>query len=280
MSIVRVEHDRNKPYTIVDNRTINDESLSWDALGLLTWLLSKPDHWTVRVQALQNNRKAGKHLINRLLKELETSGYLTRKQVRADNGTWLLESLVRELSDQCRKSAPVDRKSADQCGLAGAAEPATDNPPLVSTELANTEEANNKTPECNPFVGKRTQTIIVNAWDQFWNLYPKKTEKTAADKAWQKLKPDLALQTTILTRLKTFIATDWRDTEKAFIPNPATWLNKRKWEDEIVSPPARNGTGRPTESPDDYEARMNAEDERLALQRRKNAERNGQGARA
>lgn len=95
----------------------------------------------------------------------------------------------------------------------------------------------------NPFVKKKTDPIIVNGWEQFWNLYPKKTEKVAAAKAWQKLKPDLVLQTAILTRLKKFIALDWVGTEKAYIPNPATWLNKRKWEDEIVNPPARNGNG-------------------------------------
>jgi hypothetical protein len=242
VSIIRVEHDREKPYTIIDNRTINDDRLSWDALGLLTWLLSKPDHWTVRAIALQSIRKAGKHLIKRLLKELEDAGYLTRNQIRAENGTWLLESVVREVSNQCGKPALVSRKSASQCGLTGTAEPAPDNPPLVSTELASTEIVNKNTElELNPFVRKKTGTIVVNAWDQFWNLYPKKTEKKAAAKAWQKLKPDLELQTTILARLKTFISTDWRGVEKGFIPNPATWLNDSKWENEIVIPPARNG---------------------------------------
>jgi len=67
VSIIRVEHDREKPYTIIDNRTINDDRISWDALGLLTWLLSKPDQWVIRVSALTNVRKAGKDRISRML---------------------------------------------------------------------------------------------------------------------------------------------------------------------------------------------------------------------
>lgn len=69
----------------------------------------------------------------------------------------------------------------------------------------------------------------------FWLIYPRKTQKPQALKAWEKLKPsedlaDLILET-IIARLE---AGEWSADRKQFIPHPATYLNQRRWEDEII----------------------------------------------
>lgn len=71
---------------------------------------------------------------------------------------------------------------------------------------------------------------------EFWNSYPRKIAKEDARRAFAKIKMDDALFNAIIKSIK-----DQRlsDSEIKFVPYPATWLNKRRWEDE-VSP-----TGKP-----------------------------------
>lgn len=68
------------------------------------------------------------------------------------------------------------------------------------------------------------------AFDDFWHAYPKKTGKHQALKSWGKLQPDID---------KVMKALSWQTklsqwSDKQFIPNPATYLNQRLWEDEPI----------------------------------------------
>lgn len=68
----------------------------------------------------------------------------------------------------------------------------------------------------------------------FWSAYPKKTGKGAAYKSWQKLKPSKALTDKIVASVVEHSKTkQWQKENGQFIPNPATFLNQRRWEDEI-----------------------------------------------
>lgn len=69
---------------------------------------------------------------------------------------------------------------------------------------------------------------------KFWEAYPRKVAKPNAMKAWLKLKPDDALVKTIIDAIK---RQGLCDKEIQFVPHPATWLNSRRWEDEIEAAP-------------------------------------------
>jgi DNA replication protein DnaC len=78
----------------------------------------------------------------------------------------------------------------------------------------------------------------VTFFDQFWSAYPKKKAKQDALKAWKKITPipDQTFLDTILAALKAAKASEeWTKDGGKFIPYPATWLNGRRWEDEIPS---------------------------------------------
>jgi hypothetical protein len=58
--------------------------------------------------------------------------------------------------------------------------------------------------------------------------------KPEAQKTWAKLDPDDQLVDRILLAVQQHRATDgWRKERGKYIPHPATWLNNRRWEDEI-----------------------------------------------
>lgn len=68
----------------------------------------------------------------------------------------------------------------------------------------------------------------------FWKLYPNKKGKLAAEKAWAKLKVTETLFAMIVDGLaRQVICEAWVKDGGKFIPHPASWLNGKRWEDEI-----------------------------------------------
>lgn len=71
-------------------------------------------------------------------------------------------------------------------------------------------------------------------FDEFWSLYPKKTSKQEARKSFAKLK----VTTDLFEKIKAALSAQkqskqWQRENGQYIPYPATWLNQRRWEDEI-----------------------------------------------
>lgn len=50
MSIIRVEHKRR--YAVISSEVFKPNQLSWQAMGMLSFLLEKPDNWKVVVSYL------------------------------------------------------------------------------------------------------------------------------------------------------------------------------------------------------------------------------------
>jgi hypothetical protein len=69
----------------------------------------------------------------------------------------------------------------------------------------------------------------------FWASYPKKVGKGAAEKSWKKIKPTKDLLEKMLNAIETAKQSmQWNKDNGQYIPNPATWLNQKRWEDEII----------------------------------------------
>lgn len=78
----RSEH----PWTTVPDSLAQDSDLSWKARGILLYLLSLPEEWTVRKYEIAENATDGSHALESGLDELEEAGYLERERVRNDGG--------------------------------------------------------------------------------------------------------------------------------------------------------------------------------------------------
>src|SRR5213592_4574637 len=71
-------------------------------------------------------------------------------------------------------------------------------------------------------------------FEQFWKQYPNKVAKTNAMKSWKKIKPDAELLAKILSGLSVAnVSEGWTKDGGRFVPHASTWLNGRRWEDEI-----------------------------------------------
>lgn len=69
---------------------------------------------------------------------------------------------------------------------------------------------------------------------RFWQAYPRKVSKPEALKAWGKENPDDELTENILRAIAVQKQSpQWMKDGGEFIPHPATWLNKKRWADQV-----------------------------------------------
>jgi uncharacterized protein YdaU (DUF1376 family) len=69
-----------------------------------------------------------------------------------------------------------------------------------------------------------------NGFNEFWQQYPKKVGKDAALKSWLKTKAKIDDVLKALAWQKE--SDQWLRNDGQFIPNPATYLNQGRWQDE------------------------------------------------
>lgn len=121
-------------FTVIPNEMANDARLGADALGLLVYLLTKPNDWKVRINELRNRFDMGKDKTYRILKNLEQLGYVIRESVRTEGQFAETRYIVRDL--------PCPQKS-------DAVYPDADNPPL-NKNIDNKEKKNTKSTNRRP----------------------------------------------------------------------------------------------------------------------------------
>lgn len=71
----------------------------------------------------------------------------------------------------------------------------------------------------------------VDKFEEWWKHYPRKIGKEAARRAFAKVKVDV--QTLINAVELQKGSEQWTKENGRYIPNPATWLNQGRWEDEV-----------------------------------------------
>lgn len=104
----------------------------------------------------------------------------------------------------------------------------------VLNECATNQEPITKNQEPSKGAGDR--------FEKFWKSYPRKQGKGAAEKAWIKAHINGSFDS-VLTALESQKQSEqWKKDNGQFVPNPATWLNQRRWEDEIPGGNHSDGT--------------------------------------
>lgn len=89
ITIIRGKHDSDNPYFVASRASAQDEQLTYDARGLLFYLLSKPDDWVIRIDDLRR-AGCGRDKVYRIIDELVKAGYMTPRSKRQDDkGRWI-----------------------------------------------------------------------------------------------------------------------------------------------------------------------------------------------
>jgi hypothetical protein len=177
------------------------------ATGLLCKMLSLPDGWDFSIAGLTNIVADGESAVRSALKELEDAGYFHREYVR-DHGKIIdIEYVVYENREK----------------------PLVENPQLENQVVVNQGQLNTK--ELNTNNKKETYK---EKFEAFYKAYPRKVGKANVEKWFTKNKPNDELFELIMRKLEMFKKSpDWFKDNGQFIPYPTTWLNQKRWEDEI-----------------------------------------------
>ena len=135
MSIIRAA--RKETYTNIDNKLINDPALDWKDLGLLVYLLSKPDHWAVNAEHLAKQRNLGIKGIYTGLKAICTAGYASKKPNPKGGWDWMISDEKSHIVPASPINMPnSDNRNADNRNA--------ENVRLVTTDSqVNTEKSSN-----------------------------------------------------------------------------------------------------------------------------------------
>lgn len=116
--------------------------------------------------------------------------------------------------------------------------------PLMSNELCVMSNDLKEPPLTPPWgeVGddksksEKKPNLQESRFESWWVEYPKKVGKQAARKAWNKIKPDAALYDRIIDATKAQAhCAQWCKENGRFIPNPATWINQGRWDDDLTA---------------------------------------------
>lgn len=107
----------------------------------------------------------------------------------------------------------------------------TQNNPSVSEETQKSQtksKTKSKTNSITPIAPKGAD------FEVFWLNYPKKVGKDAARKAFSKVKVPVETLLSAIEQQK--CSRQWQEDGGQYIPNPATWLNQGRWQDELPRP--------------------------------------------
>lgn len=139
INIIRVEHSKENPYFMMNRDTAQDKSLSWEARGVLAYLLSKPDDWQVMVVDLQQN--CGRDKVRHILDELKEACYL--RIVPARNQAGKFSKAEYQVYEQPYTENPTTVKPTT-------VKPETAKRPLQSIDKQKTEKQNKDKKENAP----------------------------------------------------------------------------------------------------------------------------------
>lgn len=218
MAILRKSN--KEQYTSIPQGIFRDKRLSLKDIGLLTCMLSLPDNWEFSENGLEAIfPNDGITSIRTGLKKLEQTGYLSR--LRKHGGKGKFTGVIWYLSDTPSLGFPkMDNPKLDNPNVE---KPNVENQPQSNTKQSNTKESNTK--EDSSWMFKA-----------FWKAYPRKEKKQDAKKAFDKLKVDETLFKAIMAGLENHKnSKQWTRDNGQYIPHPTTWLNGKRWEDELES---------------------------------------------
>jgi phage replication O-like protein O len=117
---------------------------------------------------------------------------------------------------------------------------------IPDSELLSLQSAHSK--KGKPTRRNAPDPALIREFDAWYAVYPKHVGREPALKAWSQINPDRALVETIMTATARY-ANAKDGIEQRFILDPATWLNQKRWNDELPAV-GTNGYAKPAEVKD------------------------------
>ena len=159
-----------------------------------------------------------KSAVHRHICTLTTKGLISVKRRRRDDGGFTSNYYILHLEDPMlqNEEPPISK---------------TQHPPVAKCEpnLGSNNLGNNEV------VLVKSTYATINEFERWWDKYPRKVGKYKAASLFSKVRQEVELN--VLLDATDKFAEAMKDQEKKFIPHPTTWLNGRRWNDELSVEP-------------------------------------------
>lgn len=156
---------------------------------------------------------------------------------------WLLTKPNLDISIKKTEAGAKGGSTTQASDKQTASKPEANVKQTPSTPEADTKQTSSK-PQADIGIGNRdkgigNRDITPKApkgadFDVFWLNYPKKVGKDAARKAFSRVKVPVETLLSAIEQQK--CSRQWQEDGGQYIPNPATWLNQGRWQDELPKP--------------------------------------------
>jgi len=263
-TIFRSSHHIN--YTVLGNELINQpkHGLSFRAVGLLTYLLSKPKDWLVKPEHLASLRMESLYIIRQILRELREQGYVILERLKTGCTLWFvydtpqknplnIKETIADLAAETPVEAPKLSDSLENI-IPPVIQSVVDDEPdealetlftysieptntdTTSTEPANTDTTNTDTTNTAP---TNTDTINTDTSELNKNLvFPEILSAKQRQQAESLLKQaPYALQAAILSVLSSGLKKERIKSPFAYLRSLVNKANNGEFEVPIVQKP-------------------------------------------
>jgi hypothetical protein len=180
--------------------------------------------------------------IDKWLDELDKERCIRRYALDSDQYIEICNWLKHQKIDKPSPSKlPKPPEANSENGSDESRKPREDSRSITVGREGKGEEGNRNGKGVHPRANGALGPELAKLFEAFWSAYPKRKAKGDAEKAWAKLKPDSELAERIMTALRQAkTSPEWVRDAGRYIPHPASWLNGKRWEDDIAA--RDNGT--------------------------------------
>ncbi|HLP97631.1 MAG TPA: hypothetical protein VK149_04220 [Sideroxyarcus sp.] len=204
--VTRLYRRDNQPFAQIPNEAIRDPRMTSNAFRLLAYLMSHTDGYELTYSQIERQTSLGRYAINEAIKNLTVLGWLRTERTKLNNGQFGPKSWIVLTPTTVGNSTAGD-----------------------STMEYPTDYKNN-TPIEHQDSKKFRQSEIDEAFDDFWNYYPRKQYKQAVRKTFEKVIRKGIVDAETLILAAEALANDPNLPEVHFIPNGEKWLNQGGWD--------------------------------------------------
>lgn len=199
-NIIRTYHDQRNPFAQIDRRILQNKDLSWEARGVLGYLLSKPGDWEIRFWDLVNQGPGKRDRMRRILTELQTAGHVTRQHYNDPvTGQWIWVTHIYENPADAERD-PLQQASSPSPAFPSTAKPSTAKPSTANPSIyiqeshTNKENTNKENTPIPSRASARDGARTDSEFNAVWQTYPprngKRLEKQRAYAAWSRMSKD------------------------------------------------------------------------------------------
>lgn len=231
-----ITRKRRDHFAVIPNEVANDERLTFEARGLLCYLLAKPNDWNVNLADIKRAGNIGKDKAYALINELIRAGYVERKVSTDSRGritshdyivydVSLIQSLPfpenPEVENPLAENPEVDAKNREQDRNKS---PLPDLPEAAQPEAVNPEAYKELIPT------KDFESLAYSFWEE-WSDKHRSSSREAVIKQLAKENEDVLVY--IVDQAKS-----WRIRQRGLNNPPlmSVYLKTRGWEEMRGAP--------------------------------------------